>query len=121
MAKTEEPESVVVQATAGPYAGQRLTLSAADAKQAIKDGWAVDPFAPPPAPDAEPPKQPTDEERVKINEAAEAAGRKLRGEDAAQTAEAAAPVSEPAPTEPAPDEPPEPEEPTTTSKRKSRY
>jgi hypothetical protein len=75
-------EPVVIEATAGPYAGKRLTVPAADAKQAIADGWARDPFAP-----AEEPKEPkeakevTDEDRAKVAEAAEKAARKLRGEE----------------------------------------
>jgi hypothetical protein len=75
-------EPVVIEATAGPYAGQRLTVPAADAKQAIADGWARDPFAP-----AEEPKEPkevkevTDEDRARVAEAAEKAARKLRGEE----------------------------------------
>jgi hypothetical protein len=68
-------EDVVIEGLHGPYAGQRLTVSAADAKQAIADGWARDPFAEP-----EDAKEMTDEERAKVIAAAEKAGRKLRGE-----------------------------------------
>ena len=70
-------EPVVIEATAGPYAGQRLTVPAADAKQAIADGWARDPFATEP----EEPKDMTDDDRAKVAEAADKAAKKLRGED----------------------------------------
>lgn len=62
-------ETKVVDAIAGPYRGQRLTVSAADAAQAIADKWAVDPFAekPPPAKEGEEPEPPlSDEEREEI-------------------------------------------------------
>jgi hypothetical protein len=72
-------EPVVIEATAGPYAGQRLTVPAADAKQAIADGWARDPFAP--AEEPKEVKEVTDEDRAKVAEAAEKAARKLRGEE----------------------------------------
>jgi hypothetical protein len=69
-------EDVLIEAIAGPYRGQRLTVSADDAKAAIKDGWARDPFAEP-----EEPKEMTDEDRQKVAEAAEKAARRLRGEE----------------------------------------
>jgi hypothetical protein len=75
-----EPTSIYC--TLGPYAGQRLTVSPAEAKQAIADGWAVDPDAP--VAD-EPPKEPTPEERNKALEAAEKAANKLRGEPEDET------------------------------------
>jgi hypothetical protein len=78
MAK-ENNEPTQIYCTAGPYAGQRLTVSPAEAKQAIADGWAVDPDAPPPAAD-EAPKDVTPEQRAKTLEAAEKAANKLRGE-----------------------------------------
>jgi hypothetical protein len=71
---TDEP--VVIEATAGPYAGQRLTVAAAEAKKAIADGWAKDPFAEP----AEA-KELTDEERFKVLEAANKGASRLRGEE----------------------------------------
>jgi hypothetical protein len=70
-------DDVLIEATAGPYAGQRLTVPAADAKQAIADGWARDPFAT----ELEEPKEMTEEKRAKVAEAADKAARKLRGED----------------------------------------
>jgi hypothetical protein len=73
-------EDVVIEGTHGPYAGRRLTVSAKEAKQAISEGWARDPLAPEPA-EGEEPKELTDEERAKIVEKAEAAGRRLRGEE----------------------------------------
>ena len=70
---------VVIEATHGPYAGKRLTVSEADAKAAIKDGWAVDPFAEKPTEPVEV-KEVSDEDRQKIIEAANKAAAKLRGE-----------------------------------------
>jgi hypothetical protein len=70
-------EPVLIDVLAGPYAGARLTVTAAEAKQAIADGWARDPFAE----SEEPMKELTDEQRLKIAEAAEKAARKLRGEE----------------------------------------
>src|SRR5262245_52536878 len=75
-------ETKEIEGTVGPYAGQRLTLPAADADAAIADGWARDPFAPL-DPNAEPPKLLTDEERQKVLEAANKAASKLRGEEPA--------------------------------------
>jgi hypothetical protein len=81
-------EPVTIEATAGPYAGQRLTVPAADAKQAIADGWARDPFAEVTDEDREKDRQKaaemTDEDKAKVAEAAEKAARKLRGEDEAE-------------------------------------
>lgn len=73
-------ENKTIEATAGPYKGQRLTMPAADADQAIADGWARDPFAPAPGPDDKPAKEPTDEERQAVMDKAEKAAKKLRGE-----------------------------------------
>jgi hypothetical protein len=87
--KTDEP--AVVQVIAGPYAGQRLTMSMADADAAIADKWAIDPNAPAPT---EEPKAMTDDERAQIAEKAEKAARKLRGE--AEPTKAAKPEAEPA-------------------------
>lgn len=72
-------ETKVIEAIAGPYAGQRLTVPAADADAAIKDGWARDPFAPV-DPDAEPPEL-DQEAHDKMLTAAQKAARKLRGEE----------------------------------------
>jgi hypothetical protein len=69
-------ESRQIEATLGPYRGQRLTVPTADADRAIADGWATDPFAPPVEP-----KEQTEEERASAIEAAEKAARKLRGEE----------------------------------------
>lgn len=71
-------ETKVIEATAGPYRGQRLTMPAADADTAIDDGWAVDPTKPIDA-DASPPEL-NDEQRSEILAKAETAARKLRGE-----------------------------------------
>jgi hypothetical protein len=81
--KTDEP--AVVQAIAGPYAGQRLTMSKADADAAVADKWAVDPSAPPRSREeeekaAKEAKPLTEEERAEIKAKAEKAARKLRGE-----------------------------------------
>jgi hypothetical protein len=72
-------EDVMIEATHGPYAGQRLKVSEADAKSAIKDGWAKDPFAEQPTEPAEV-KEVSSEDRQKILEAAHNAAAKLRGE-----------------------------------------
>lgn len=74
---TDEPTTV--QVTAGPYAGQRLTMPAADAAAAIADKWAVDPHAPPPK-EGEEAKPMSDEEISQVKAKAEKAARKLRGE-----------------------------------------
>jgi hypothetical protein len=76
--KTDEP--AVVQAVAGPYAGQRLTMSRADADAAIADKWATDPNAPPPKEGEKEANPMTEDERAQIAEKAEKAARKLRGE-----------------------------------------
>jgi len=68
-------DDVMIKATAGPYKGKRLTVSEADAKAAIKDGWAVDPFAEP----AEA-KELSEEDRAKIAAKATEAAARLRGE-----------------------------------------
>jgi hypothetical protein len=72
-------EDVMIEATHGPYAGKRLTVSEADAKAAIKDGWAIDPFAEKPTEPAEV-KEVSDEDRQKLIDAATKAAAKLRGE-----------------------------------------
>jgi len=85
---TDEP--VVIQVTAGPYAGQRLTMPKADADAAVADKWATDPNAPVPTKEeAKEAKPMTEEERAEVMAKAEKAARKLRGEpepeDKAQT------------------------------------
>lgn len=72
-------ETTMVEATIGPYAGQRLTMSAADAKAAIADGWARDAAEVPDenAPASEPM---TPEQRAAALEKAQAAAFKMRGE-----------------------------------------
>ena len=39
-------ETTDVQVILGPYIGNRLTMSTADATSAINNHWATDPFAP---------------------------------------------------------------------------
>lgn len=74
-------EDVMIEATHGPYAGKRLSVSEADAKAAIKDGWAKDPYAPAPEPtEATEVKEVSAEDRQKIIDAANKAAAKLRGE-----------------------------------------
>jgi hypothetical protein len=75
-------EDVMIEATHGPYAGKRLSVSEADAKAAIKEGWAKDPYAPAPEPSDEPVevKEVSAEDRQKIIDAANKAAAKLRGE-----------------------------------------
>jgi hypothetical protein len=99
---TDEP--AVIQVTAGPYAGQRLTMSKAEAEAAIAEKWAIDPNAPiDPKAATEPPKDLTDEERAEIKAKAETAARKLRGEpDQAVTREMAAEHPAPYSTKSAP-------------------
>lgn len=70
-------ETKRIEALYGPYRGF-LDVPADVAAQAIKDGWARDPYAPPAAPDA---PAPTQEQIDKAIIAAEKAARKLRGED----------------------------------------
>lgn len=43
-----------IEATLGPYRGQRLTMPAADAAAAIAADWAIDPFEPAPDPPPDP-------------------------------------------------------------------
>lgn len=96
-------EPAAVQVVAGPYAGQRLTMSRADADAAIAEKWAVDPSALPPKEEAKPM---TEEERAEIKAKAEKAARKLRGEpepeepakEAAKPDEPAKPAVDPQPT-----------------------
>lgn len=80
MSKSTEPR--MIEPIAGPYRGQRIMVESGMADQAIADGWAVDPFGPPPT-DEELAKRAdmSDEERIKINVAADKAARKLRGEE----------------------------------------
>jgi hypothetical protein len=105
-------EVAVIEATVGPYKGQRLTMSKAEAQQAIADRWAIDPFAPAeePKPPKVEPKPPTDEESAEILAKAHAAMAKLRGEEPPPKAEEAPPKPPPkaeeAPTPPKPEETP---------------
>ena len=62
----------------GPYAGQRIDVPAAEAKKAIAEGWARDPFAEPPEP-----KELTEEERWEVLQAANKGAARLRGEEEA--------------------------------------
>lgn len=62
-------ETKEIEAICGPYRGQRLTVTAADAAAAIAANWAIDPFAPV----LEPPPDPlTEEERTAALAAAQA-------------------------------------------------
>lgn len=75
-------ELKTIEGLYGPYAGKRLTVSPADAEQAIADRWAKDPFAPVEEPkEGEELKLLTDEERQEILDKAEKAAKKLRGEE----------------------------------------
>lgn len=56
-----------IEAILGPYRGQRLTVSDADATAAINDHWARDPYSEDPPHDAL-----TEEERAHALEAAQA-------------------------------------------------
>lgn len=76
-------EDVLIEGTHGPYAGKRLTVSAAEAKKAIAEDWARDPFGEPVEA-----RELSDEERFKLNEKAEAGARRLRGEEEPAKAEA---------------------------------
>lgn len=82
---TDDTETTMVEATAGPYAGKRLSMSKADAAAAIADGWAFDPFKTMTDEEreaaAKKASELTEEQRAAIEDKAEAAARKLRGED----------------------------------------
>jgi hypothetical protein len=113
--KKNPDEPAVIHAVVGPYAGQRLTMSAADAAAAIAEKWAVDPFAPPLSKEeeekqAKEAKPMTEEERAEIQAKAEKAARKLRGEPEPEepAKEAAATPEPPKPPPPPPPEPPPP-------------
>src|SRR4249919_1647672 len=56
-------ETKVIDVFMGPYRGNRLTVSAADAQSAVNNHWATDADAPPPEPDHEPHPPLSDEER----------------------------------------------------------
>jgi hypothetical protein len=77
--ETETSETKRVEAIAGPWAGRQIDLPSADADQAIADGWARDPFAPPADPNAEP-EEFDQEKHDTMTAAAEKAARKIRGE-----------------------------------------
>jgi hypothetical protein len=70
---TDEPS--ILEIIAGPYRGQRLTMSKAEAEAAIAEKWAIDPNVP--RQEGEPM---TDEQRAEIVAKAGKALRKLRGE-----------------------------------------
>jgi hypothetical protein len=71
-------ETKRIEITVGPERGGRLDVPAKIADQAIKDGWAKDPFAPP---SDEPPPEFDQDKYDKAIVAAEKAIRKLRGEE----------------------------------------
>jgi len=73
-----------IQATVGPYAGQMIDVEADVAKAAIRDGWAIDPYA---APSDDPTK---DFDHEKALAAAVTAARQLWGQD--ESAATAKPV-----------------------------
>jgi hypothetical protein len=108
--KKTPDEPAAIQVTVGPYAGQRLTMSRADADAAIAEKWAVDPFAPPPTKEEEEKQAKeakpmmTEEERAEITAKAEKAARKLRGEpepeEPAKEAAKPEPSKEPHPSPP---------------------
>ncbi|WP_042778884.1 hypothetical protein [Sinorhizobium fredii] len=62
-----------VEALFGPYAGHIIALEEGDAKLAISDGWARDPY--------DLSVEPKQLDRNKALKAAEKAARKLRGEE----------------------------------------
>jgi hypothetical protein len=72
-------EPVTIEATVGPYAGQRLTVAASEATKAIAEGWAKDPFVDPPEP-----KEITEDERWTTLQAAHAGADRLRGVEQAE-------------------------------------
>jgi hypothetical protein len=83
MAKNPEPpadEPRQISVLYGPYRGQRLTVSPADADQAIADKWARDAFEPATQDGDEAPEPMTDEETAEATRKAEKAARKMRGE-----------------------------------------
>ena len=64
-----------IEALYGPYARRLIDIPEADAKQAIADGWARDPYAP-----AADPVEFDQEKHDAVLVAAEKAARKFRGE-----------------------------------------
>lgn len=79
----DDENEMLIEPSAGPYRGQRVKVSAAEGKRAIKEGWARDPFAP--ANDEKDKKdapQPDEEgAHDKRTELAEAAAKRWGGED----------------------------------------
>lgn len=63
-------ETKVIDVMIGPYRGQRLTVSAADADSAVNSHWATDANAGPPNPDEEPHPPLSAEERTAALDAA---------------------------------------------------
>ena len=57
-------ETKMIDVIMGPYRGNRLTMSTADADAAVNGHWATDANAPPPEPDDEPHPPLSDEERA---------------------------------------------------------
>lgn len=81
-----DDDDSTIEATHGPYKGQRLTMKKADADKAIADGWAKDPFKLPDEKQDKPERDETSDEdkadkHAKATEAAEKAANKLRGLD----------------------------------------
>lgn len=77
-----EDDSQIIEPSAGPYKGQRISVSAAEAKRAIKEKWARDPFAVDEAQDGDDAQaQVDDAEMAKRNERAEAAAKRWRGDE----------------------------------------
>jgi len=76
----DQPETKRIEAVFGPLAGSLMDIPTADADAAIADGWARDPYAPPPSAD-EPVKEFDAAAHDQVLAAAEAAARKIRGED----------------------------------------
>lgn len=74
-------EMQTIQPKYGPYVGGHISVTKSMAEQAIKDGWAVDPYAQPTE------EEPYDEAKVQAaTEAANAAAAVLRGEAPAEGA-----------------------------------
>lgn len=69
----------IIVPSAGPYAGQRMTVDAGEADRAISEGWAADPFAEKGPDDQR--KEHTAEEAAEMANKAEAAAKRWRGED----------------------------------------
>lgn len=66
--------------SAGPYAGQAISVDTGEADRAITEGWASDPYAAP-GNGKKAAKEPDDEARAKFTDMANAAARRWRGEE----------------------------------------